>query len=352
MKNQNHPNFGFADLAIAKRKVKDEFFNQIDALIDWRPISNTIRKYYQKGESAVGRPSYDGLVLFKICLLQTWYGLSDYEVEDQVNDRISFSKFVGISLDDKSPDHSVISRFRTALTQKNTFEKLLNKINNQLESKQVIVKRGIIVDASVTDTPRKPKGKKEFQVVEDRKEDESNNSGELVKLEEKVKPGVDTDGKWIKKAGKLRFGYKQHTATDEQGLILGIVTTSANQSDIKHLEDVLKTVNPKAGTWVKADKGYKSSDNDKVILKMRLKNHLMRKTPKNKSLTKREALCNNLISKTRYKIERTFGSIRRWFGAGTARYVGLAKMHSQHLLEAIAYNLYRSPGIIMSNCKS
>lgn len=352
MKNQNQPNFGFADLAISKRKVKDEFFNQIDLLIDWRPISHTIRKYYQKGESAVGRPSYDGLVLFKICLLQTWYGLSDYEVEDQVNDRISFSKFVGISLDDKAPDHSVISRFRTALTQRNTFEKLLTKINNQLESKQVIVKRGIIVDASVTDTPRKPKGKKEFQVAEDRKEEEQIIPSEPIKLEEKVKPGVDTDGKWIKKAGKLRFGYKQHTATDEQGLILAIVTTSANQSDTKFLEDVLKKVKPKAGTWVKADKGYKSADNDKVITKMRLKNHIMRKTPKNKSLTQRETLFNKLISKTRYKIERTFGSIQRWFNSGTARYVGLAKMHSQHLLEAIAYNLYSSPGIIVSNCKN
>ena len=351
MKNQP-TTVGFADLAVVKRKIKDEFFTQIDVLIDWRPISQTIRKYYQKGESAVGRPSYDGLVLFKICLLQTWYGLSDYEVEDQVNDRISFSRFVGISMDDKSPDHSVISRFRTALTQRNAFEKLLHKINKQLESKQIIVTRGIIVDASVTDSPRKPKGKKEYEVVEDRNEDEPTNSGEPLKVQEKVKPGVDTQGKWVKKAGKLRFGYKQHTATDEQGLVLGIVTTSANQSDTKHLEDVLKKIKIKKRTWVKADKGYKSSSNDEVLRKFKIKNHIMRKAPKKKSLTQREALCNKLISKIRYKVERTFGSMRRWFGAGTARYVGLAKMHTQHLMEAIAYNLYRSPGIVMSNCKS
>jgi IS5 family transposase len=353
MKNQNQAiQVGFVDLAVVKRKIKDEFFNQINTLIDWRPISHTIRKYYQKGESAVGRPSYDGLVLFKICLLQTWYGLSDYEVEDQVNDRISFSRFVGISMDEKCPDHSVISRFRTALSQKNAFEKLLNKINKQLEAKEIIVKRGIIIDASVTDTPRKPKGKKEYEIVEDRKEDEPAKISEPIKAQEKVKPGVDTEAKWIKKAGKLRYGYKQHTATDEQGLALGIVTTSANQSDIKHLEDVLESVNPKRGTWVKADKGYKSAENDEVLRKLKLRNHIMRKAVKNKPLTERESVYNKLISKIRYRVERTFGSIKRWFGGGTARYVGLAKMHSQHLMEAIAHNLYRSPGIIMSNCKS
>ena len=36
-------------------------------------------------------------------------------------------------------------------------------------------------------------------------------------------------------------------------------------------------------------------------------------------------------------------------GGGTARYVGLAKTHAQHIMEAVAYNLYRTPGIIVSN---
>ena len=42
--------------------------------------------------------------------------------------------------------------------------------------------------------------------------------------------------------------------------------------------------------------------------------------------------------------------MRRWFRTGRDRYVGLAKTHTQHLLEAIAYNLYRATGI-MSNCQ-
>lgn len=84
---------GFADLAASQRKIKEAFFQQINPLIDWRPIAKLINKLYQKGVSATGRPSCEGLMLFKNCLLETLYGLSDYEVEDQVNCRMSFSRF-------------------------------------------------------------------------------------------------------------------------------------------------------------------------------------------------------------------------------------------------------------------
>jgi len=351
---KNEKRIGFADLAVERRKVKTEFFDQVNTLIDWRLISNIINKHYQKGESVSGRPAYEGLLLFKICLLQTWYNLSDYEVEDQVNDRISFSCFVGLSIDDKCPDHSVISRFRTELTQKNVYEKLFKAMNKQLEKKRILVKGEVIVDASITDSPRKPKGKTEYEIVEDRQqepnEEEREKEASAFKLIKKTQPRVDSEGRWVKKAGKLRFGYKKHTVTDAQGLVLGIVTTAANVNEISNLEDVLDTCELGKGSWVKADKGYKSKKNDTILQQRRLRNHIMNKASKNRKLTEREIQFNKIVSKIRYKVERTFGSIKRWFGGGVARYVGLSKMHTQHLMEAIAYNLYRSPGIIMSQC--
>jgi IS5 family transposase len=57
---KNEQKLGFADFMVEKRKIKQEFFNQVNTIVDWRPISNIINKHYQKGESAVGRPSYDG----------------------------------------------------------------------------------------------------------------------------------------------------------------------------------------------------------------------------------------------------------------------------------------------------
>ncbi len=55
-------------------------------------------------------------------------------------------------------------------------------------------------------------------------------------LKEVVKPNVDIETRWVKKMGKLYFGYKRHTVTDESGMVLAEETTAANESDMKHLE--------------------------------------------------------------------------------------------------------------------
>ena len=343
---------GFADLIYNRRKEKASFFAQINRVIDWAPIARIINSSYSRGKSSRGCPSYEGIVLFKIELLRTWYGLSDGEVEEQVNDRLSFSRFAGVSLNNPAPDSTTVCRFRSELVKKGVYEKLLNEINRQLEEKRILVKKGVIVDASVTDTPRCPNGKKEYEVVRDRHEEEDNKTNEVHKkdsLIEKPQHGVDTDGNWLKKMGKYHYGFKRHEVVDDsEGLIIAVETTSANESDIKHLEEPLKKAHLKEGTTVEADKGYKSKENDEILKRMKLKNRIMHKGARDRELTQWEKKYNKAISKTRYKVERTFGSMRRWFDAGTARYIGLAKTHAQHLIEAIAYNLYRTPGIIVS----
>jgi IS5 family transposase len=56
---------------IRSRKIKRTFFTQINTLLDWNPIIEVIKKHYTKGKSATGKPSYSGLLLFKMSLLQT-----------------------------------------------------------------------------------------------------------------------------------------------------------------------------------------------------------------------------------------------------------------------------------------
>ena len=150
----------------------------------------------------------------------------------------------------------------------------------------------------------------------------------------------------VKKAGKLHFGYKHHPITDENGLILAEETTPANESDIKHLETSLKKAKLLWRTPVFADKGYDSAENKKILSRMKLKSRIMHKYTRAHKITERKQRLNVAISRIRYKVERTFGSIHRWFRSGVARYAGLAKTHTQHMMEAIAYNLYRTPGII------
>src|SRR6056300_1219294 len=103
MKKQNTPTLADTICDLRVRKIKKQFFTQINDLLDWDSISKMIDKHCPRGSNAVGQSSYDGLLLFKMSLLQTWYGLSDYEVEDRVNDSLSFSYFCGLSIHQPAP---------------------------------------------------------------------------------------------------------------------------------------------------------------------------------------------------------------------------------------------------------
>ena len=274
-------------------------------------------------------------------LLQTWYNLSDYGIAEQVNDTLSFMRFCGLQLEDDVPDHSVVCRFRKALNQSGAWDVLLQQINSQLTKRGIFVKQGAaMVDASITPTPRKPKGKSSYTLSE----------GQEPPLAKALKPGGDQAARWVKKGGQLQYGYKRHyLAEAQEGLVLAVHTTPANAHDSPHLENCLRKVPLPQRSRVLADKGYCSQANEALLRSRGLRSGIQRKAYRNRPLTIWEKRYNQRIARSRYKIERIFGSIKRWFGGLTARYVGLMKTHGQHVLEAMAYNLYRLPGIILSS---
>ena len=295
------------------RKKKKDFLFQINKIINWDKIELILNEHYEIGKKIEGRRGYPSIVLFKMLLLQYWYGLSDYELEEQCNDLISFTNFIGVPLELHVPDHSRVSRFRTILAKQGTFDLLLNELNEQLEKNNLIVKKGVIVDASVTDTNRKPRGKKKFEIIEAGSEDNGVEKNEPVV---KTASNVDREGAWLKKGNKIHYGYKKHVSCDEEGLILAVHTTPANESDIKNLEIVIEKSNLKPQTTVAADKGYYSEDNKNIFKKRKLKSRIMHKATKGKPLSKRSLSFNKKISETRFKIERCFGSMKIWSGAG------------------------------------
>jgi transposase, IS5 family len=248
----------FSDFAVSKRKIDMTFFDNINKIVDWNKLERIIKKYYNKGASVDGRPAYEGILLFKITLLQTWFKLSDEAVEERINDSIKFTKFLGLSLEDSVPDHSVISRFRKELSEKNALNKVLGELNRQLTKHNIIVKTGVLIDASVTQSAYTPKQPTIFEIANDREEEERD-LGEIEKEEayhqelKQVKSnGTDTDARWLKKGKKSFYGYKKHIATNEDGMILGIKTTSANESDTKNFQPLLKQLKLKKGTRVKS----------------------------------------------------------------------------------------------------
>ncbi|MBK9449874.1 MAG: transposase [Bacteroidetes bacterium] len=154
---KNTGNMSFAELALSKRKINTRFFDAVNAMIDWGSIEKVIDQFDTRGKRLDGNPCYAGLVLFKMSLLGIWYGLSDRELEDHVNDSISFTRFCGLSLEDSIPDHSIVSRFRNHAVHPGSMAYAFGRSEPSIARKRLLVRTGTIVDASIRESPLKPK---------------------------------------------------------------------------------------------------------------------------------------------------------------------------------------------------
>lgn len=66
----------------------------------------------RKDLSRGGRPPLDTVLMFKILVLQALYGLSDEQAEYQVRDRLSFMRFLGLGLGDRTAGRRSMVHFR------------------------------------------------------------------------------------------------------------------------------------------------------------------------------------------------------------------------------------------------
>lgn len=209
----------FAD---RRRRKRPTFLDDIQKVIDWHPLEKFLRRKLRRSKDAVGNPAYSPLLMFKILLLQRWYTLSDEALETALYDRISFARFAGLSLEGEVPDATTICRFRSSLAERNLLTKLLGLLNKQLEAKDVLVRKGAIVDATVVASARRPI--KTIDIMpEDREEGEDDAGVKAV-----ISYSDDTEAAWLRKGKKCYFGDKVHAATESRdGFILGGHVTPA-----------------------------------------------------------------------------------------------------------------------------
>ena len=131
-----------ADSLLGNNQKLNQKLDKINSLVDWKPFEQAMNRIYS---SSTGRPSHPVLLLFKGLLLQAWYNLSDYALEEILDDRLSFRRFVGLSVSEQAPDHSVFSRFRDQLIQRGIHAQLFNELERQLEGRRLIVKRELLL---------------------------------------------------------------------------------------------------------------------------------------------------------------------------------------------------------------
>ena len=155
----------------------------------------------------------------------------------------------------------------------------------------------------------------------------------------------DQDAKWTDKAGKVTYGYSSVVTTDANGLINKATTHPANDSEMTHFEENIKQANNQKGVRVLYDKGVASQANSEVLKAQKLRDGIMRKKPKGKTMSHWHKLRNKAISNRRFVVERTFGTLKRTYGLASAGYIGLEKVTSDVNLKAIAYHLTRAANV-------
>ncbi|MEG2597654.1 MAG: IS5 family transposase [Oscillospiraceae bacterium] len=305
-------------------------------VINWeafRPTLNIVFK--KKRKSNAGRPPYDYLLLFKVLVLQRLFNLSDDQTEYQINDRMSFMRFLGLSLGDRVPDAKTIWLFRDTLMQADAIESLFHLFNRQLEQNGIITHTGTIVDATFVDAPRQRNTRDENKAIKSGaipEEWQENTSKAAHKLSQK-----DTDARWTIKGGEKHYGYKDHVKVDaDSKIIIDYAATDAAVHDSKEFVDFIG----QSDRIVYADSAY-SGQMIADALPQTVENRIHEKGYRNHPLTDNQKENNRIKSKVRVRIEHVFGFMTGSMNGITVRSIGKSRAEFNIGLTNLVYNLCR-----------
>lgn len=309
---------------------------KISNVIDFEIFRNLLEAKLlntQKKNNAGAKP-FDVVMMFKILILQRYYGLGDTQVEYQIIDRISFKKFLGLETGDKVPDEKTIWAFRENLTTTGTVEMLFSQFIQFLAKKNLLFNEGKLIDASFTVAPRQRNTREENDTIK------KGGGKDLWKDQPNKKRHKDIDARWTKKNGEKYYGYKNHTKVDAKSKFINkYVVTDASVHDSQALGDLLDKSDK--GQPLYADSAYTGVNQKKVIRKYRLKNEVHEKGYKGKPLTSRQKAKNKKKSKTRARVEHVFGFMEQSMNGLVVKSIGVVRASGIIGLINLTYNLFR-----------
>jgi transposase len=161
-----------------------------------KPLEDYLGKDRKEGENKGGRPPYDYVLMFKIVVLQRYYNLSDDDTEYSILDRLSFMRFLGLTLSDSVPDAKTIWNFKNELGKADMVNKLFRKLDNRLDKQGIIIHEGKMADATIVETPRQRNSREENEQIKNGEVPEQWKENPN-KLRQK-----DVDAAWLKKNGE------------------------------------------------------------------------------------------------------------------------------------------------------
>lgn len=303
---ENRPTL--ADFLINERCPNNKFLEEMEEVIPWWELQDWFDSHIKKNHNRPGRPSYPIMLMFKIHLLQQWYNLSDREAEFQINDRLSFRKFLGLGIEDNIPDATTIENFRHLMEEKNIGKGLIKVLDKYFKQIGLITREGNIIDATFLRANSKPHI------------DPNKNSD--------IDAGLGHKG----------FGYSGTINMDKKTkLIRKTVVTGAQVLDFKSMEESL--VGDERELY--GDRGYAPA---RKLLAQKfpyINLKIMHKRQRNKDLELYQQANNKMYARERARVEHVFAAIKRVFGFTRVKYRGLERVTAQFESLAIAYNFYR-----------
>lgn len=297
-----------------------ERLQKIDGWLDWEPLYNIGRRIDKTGPKG-GQPRKPVRWMIRGLFLQYLYQLSDPQLEDQLIDRLSFRRFVGLPLDQSVPDFTTFWRFREALAEEDLVGELFAEINRQLEDKGLLLKQGTVVDATIIASSNRP--------LSDKKRAE---------LDDKPSCQIDTDADSTKKGGRYYFGYKGHIGVDlGSKLIRKVQFTAASPHDSSVLEELVSDDERS----LFGDKAYGWDS-----LKQTAREHgwyygILDKAKRNAPLSGSQKKRNTRHGRVRAQVEHPFAAIKDRYGMRWARAKTKLRNEARFVMAAICWNIER-----------
>ena len=320
----------FADIELGVSRKPSRIslrLDKINTIVDWDKIYDLVKDIDYTNKDIGGRPPLALLSKIKMLFLQHLHNLSDPELEDQVNDRLSFQKFTEIDYSTSVPDYTTIWRFKERLIKHNLMDKLFELINSFIQAKSLFVKKGTLVDATIISSTNKPLSHKKREA-----------------LEKNPSSQIDTDAHSTAKKEKQYFGYKGHIGTDmESDLIRKKAFTSAEPHDSQLLDELL-SADERA---VFGDSTYSNKKDKQEARKNGVYYGMLDKGTRKRKLSSTQKQNNTKKSKTRANVEHPFAYMKEKLNYRSTVAKTIGRNDLGFTMNCILYNIYRANHLLL-----
>src|SRR3982074_593100 len=311
-----------ADKRLEALSAKGDPLEAIDRLVPWESFRAEIEAGVlapdELKKSRAGRKPFDAMLMFRMLVLQALNNLSDEQVEYQVRDRLSFSRFLGLAIEDSIPDATTLWLFREKLAEAGLIEKLFERFDQHLAAKGYIARGGQIIDASIVPVPTQRNSRDENDQLRAGRTP-AGWKQKPAKLRQK-----DRDARWTKKHGRSFFGYKNHVNADaKHKLIRHYAVSDAAVHDSQELDGLLDKGNTCNDVF--ADSAYRSTEIEAQLRASGYKSRIHRRGRRNHPLSSAQERANHAKSRIRARIEHVFGAQQSAPGGRLVRRVGLGR---------------------------